>query len=217
MEPSRVSLPHAPYRSVFEDGMSLPLFGAVLLATGYKLRIPFLSSIHNTSLSTPLPDPEACDTVTNNGRYLHPLFRHIFSLAPTHALRALAFICLPIFVENGISDFPQALLVVHVLDDPAILPPTSARRKPRSTTQHASGTASCSPVEAPRIRTPSPRASRIANVTTAAFCPAACGSPKPAWCEFATRDWVLVSRMAEDRGARRKRGGQVAGHRKGWR
>lgn len=109
---------------MFEDGTSLPQIDTVLLATGYELRIPFLPSIRNASLSAPLPDPTACDALTNNGRYLRPLFRHVFSLAPTHAPRALAFIGLPIFVDNAISDLAQALLVAHALADPALLPPT---------------------------------------------------------------------------------------------
>ncbi|KAH9066742.1 hypothetical protein EDB87DRAFT_1828084 [Lactarius vividus] len=77
--------------------------------------------------------------------------------------RALTFIGLSTFVENGISDFPQTLLVR------ARSPPTSARRKPLSTTQHASGTASCSPAEAPRIRMSSFRSSRIVGARAAAF------------------------------------------------
>ncbi len=111
---------------MFENGTSLPQIDTVLLATGYELRIPFLSSIRNTSVSTPLPDPDACDALTTNGRYLRPLFRHVLSLAPTHAPRALAFIGLPVFVENGMSDLAQALLVAHALADPALLPSTSA-------------------------------------------------------------------------------------------
>ncbi|KAH9072966.1 FAD/NAD-P-binding domain-containing protein [Lactarius deliciosus] len=110
--------PRAP---VFEHGTSLPQIDTVLLATGYELRIPFLPFIRNTTLSTPLPDPDDCDALTNNGRYLRPLFWHVLSLAPTHAPRALAFIGLPTFVEYGISDYAQALLVAHALADPALL------------------------------------------------------------------------------------------------
>jgi hypothetical protein len=117
--------PHAP---VFEDGTSLPQIDTVLLATGYELRIPFLSSIRNTSVSTPLPDPDACDALTNNGRYIRPLFRHVLSLAPTHAPHALAFIGLPVLVLNGVSDYAQALVVAHALAEPMLLPPTSALR-----------------------------------------------------------------------------------------
>ena len=111
---------------MLEDGSSLPHIDTILLATGYELRFPFLSSIRNTSLSTPLPDPDACDTLTNNGRYLRPLFRHVFSLAPTHAPRALAFIGLPTFIQYAMCDFAQALLVAHALADSSLLPPTSA-------------------------------------------------------------------------------------------
>ncbi|KAF8269762.1 hypothetical protein EI94DRAFT_1699223 [Lactarius quietus] len=100
--------PHAP---VFEDGTSLPHIDTVLLATGYDLRFPFLSSIRNTSVSTPLPDPDDCDGLTNNGRYLRPLFRHVFSLAPTHGPHALAFI------GPSRRTHPRR---------PSLLPPTSA-------------------------------------------------------------------------------------------
>ncbi|KAH9004791.1 hypothetical protein EDB86DRAFT_2885507, partial [Lactarius hatsudake] len=72
-----------------------------LLTTGYELHTPFLSSIRNTSLSTPLLDQDDCAALTSNGRHLRPLFRHVWSLAPTHAPRALAFLGLPTFVENG--------------------------------------------------------------------------------------------------------------------
>jgi hypothetical protein len=106
---------------VFEDGTSLPHIDTVLLATGYELHFPFLSSIRNTSVSTPLPDPDDCDDLTNNGLYVRPLFRHILSLAPTHAPYALAFIGLPQFV---MCDYAQALLVAHTLADPTFLPST---------------------------------------------------------------------------------------------
>jgi hypothetical protein len=111
---------------VFEDRTSLPHIDTVLLATGYELRFPFLSSIRNTSVSTPLPDPDDCDDLTNNGRYIRPLFRHVFSLAPTHASHALAFIGLPAFVQSAMCDSAQALLVAHTLADPTLLLPTSA-------------------------------------------------------------------------------------------
>ena len=111
---------------MFEDGTSFPHIDTVLLATGYELLFPFLSPVRNTSASTPLPDPDSCDGLTTNGRYLRPLFRHVFSLAPTHAPLALAFIGLPIFIENAMCDYAQALVVAHALTDPALLPPTSA-------------------------------------------------------------------------------------------
>ncbi|KAI0291234.1 hypothetical protein B0F90DRAFT_1824041 [Multifurca ochricompacta] len=116
-----------PFAPVFKDGTSLPHIDTVIFATGYELRIPFLSSsVRDTPIITPLPDPEVCDTLTNNGRYLRPLFRHIFSLAPTHAPRALAFVGLPIYVANAISDSAQALLIAHALADDKLLPPHSA-------------------------------------------------------------------------------------------
>ena len=113
---------------MFEDGTSLPQIDTVFLATGYELRVPFLSSLRNTPVSAPLPDPDDCDALTANGRYIRPLFRHVLSLAPTHAPHALAFIGLPILVANAVSDTAQALLVAHTLADPTLLPPISALR-----------------------------------------------------------------------------------------
>lgn len=111
---------------MLDNGTSIPHIDTVLLATGYELRFPFLPSIRNTSVSTPLPDPDDCDDLTNNGRYVRPLFRHVLSLAPTHAPGALAFIGLTNLVQYGICGFAQALLVAHTLVDPTFLPPASA-------------------------------------------------------------------------------------------
>ncbi|KAH9000381.1 hypothetical protein EDB92DRAFT_2100486 [Lactarius akahatsu] len=115
------------------NGTSFPLINTVLLAMGHERRVPL---IH----------PQ------------RPLFRNFFSLAPTHAPRALAFIGLLVFVENDMSDLAQVLLVAHAL-------PTSAcNKKQRSTTRHASGT---------RISGRVRRDPTIAGTTTAAFRPTA--------------------------------------------
>ncbi|KAI9452286.1 hypothetical protein BJY52DRAFT_941951 [Lactarius psammicola] len=69
--------------------------------------IPYYPSPSRTRM------PDACDALTNNVRYLRPPFRHVFSLAPTHAPHALSFISFPVSVASGISEF--ALLVVLAL------------------------------------------------------------------------------------------------------
>ncbi|KAI0264217.1 hypothetical protein BC834DRAFT_884304 [Gloeopeniophorella convolvens] len=112
-----------PHEVVFADGRSLSHIDTVVLATGYELSIPFLSSsIRSTSVVDALPDCGSLETLTNNGRYLRPLFRHVFSLAQNHPPLALSFVGLPIFVANSISDVAQALLIGHALANDTLLP-----------------------------------------------------------------------------------------------
>ncbi|KAH9042592.1 hypothetical protein EDB85DRAFT_2226217 [Lactarius pseudohatsudake] len=194
--------PHAP---VFEDGTSLPQIDTVLLATGYELRIPFLPSIRNTTLSTPLPDPDDCDALTNNGRYLRPLFRHVLSLAPTHAPSRPRLHRPPHLGRKRhirLCAGPRRRAGPRRSRRPPRSSPTSAHRKPRSTTQHASDTASAA--EAPRIRTRSSRSSRIVGARAAAVPPRGTRFTEP-WREFATsetmrlrRAWLELEARGED-------------------
>lgn len=54
---------------MLEDGTSLFQIDMVLLVTGNELPIPFLSFICNMSVSAQLPDPDACEALTDNGPY----------------------------------------------------------------------------------------------------------------------------------------------------
>lgn len=110
---------------VFEDGTELADVDAVILGTGYEFRIPFLSAPHSSVLAV---DPAtshnstSAPTLVSNLRYIFPLYRHIFSLAPALPPTALAFVGLPVLVANCPSDIAQSLFVAHALANSSVLP-----------------------------------------------------------------------------------------------
>lgn len=112
-----------PSAVVFIDGTSISGVDALLLGTGYELRIPFLERGHALQV-----DPAAHSNVTytqglvTNTRYLFPVHRHVFSLCPNHPINALSFIGLPLYVSNCPSDIAQSLYVAHIIADSNLLP-----------------------------------------------------------------------------------------------
>jgi hypothetical protein len=111
---------------VFVDGTALHDVDAIVLATGYDLRIPFLSPPHSSAIEEVLPTSHHIDSSTarslvTNQRYLFPLHEHVFSLSPAFPPTALAIVGLPIGVANCFSDSAQALYVAHALADPVLL------------------------------------------------------------------------------------------------
>lgn len=90
---------------VFTDGSSLSSVDALILATGYEFRVPFLSRIpSNSGIESPalITDPTTnansttAHALTSNLRYIFPLYEHIFSLSPQLPSTALSFVGLPI-------------------------------------------------------------------------------------------------------------------------
>lgn len=117
---------------VFTDGTYVSDVDAVILGTGYELRVPFLSSgdalivspgANSSSSSAGLGAPTQ---LTTNLNYIYPLHEHIFSLASSHPPTALSFIGLPALVANCPSDYAQALLVACALADASLLPSHAA-------------------------------------------------------------------------------------------
>ncbi|KAH9850243.1 FAD/NAD-P-binding domain-containing protein [Lenzites betulinus] len=110
---------------VFEDGTSLSDVDALILGTGYEFRIPFLSAPHSSVLAidpAPTHNSTTARTLVSNLRYIFPLYRHIFSLAPALPPTALAFVGLPVLVANCPSDLAQSLLVAHAIANASVLP-----------------------------------------------------------------------------------------------
>ncbi|KAL0951308.1 hypothetical protein HGRIS_008015 [Hohenbuehelia grisea] len=107
---------------VFNDSSSLEV-DAILSATGYEVRVPFLSRGNALATDANIHSNETyTQGLTTNLRYLFPLYRHIVSLCPNHAPRALAFIGLPIFIANAPSDGAQSLLVAHMIANSSATP-----------------------------------------------------------------------------------------------
>ena len=107
---------------IFEDGSKLEV-DAILVATGYVMRKPFLEDGHAI-----FTDPSAHSNETGtkglvtNLKYIFPLHKHIFSLCPNYPPTALAFIGLPSAIPNCPSDYAQSLFVTNVILNPHVLP-----------------------------------------------------------------------------------------------
>ncbi|KAH9950628.1 FAD/NAD(P)-binding domain-containing protein [Amylocystis lapponica] len=111
---------------VFVDGSVLADVDAVVAATGYENRVPFLSAPRSGTLATdpaPAANSTTARTLTSNLRYVFPLHRHIFSLAPAYPPTALAFVGLPVLIANCPSDIAQGTFVAHALANASLLPP----------------------------------------------------------------------------------------------
>ncbi|PCH41963.1 dimethylaniline monooxygenase [Wolfiporia cocos MD-104 SS10] len=114
-----------PNSIVFEDGIELTDIDAVIMATGYELRVPFLSAPHSSAL---VDDPHASDNsstaqkLITNRRYIFPLYRHIFNLAPEMPPTALSFIGIPKLAASCITDYAQGLFVAHTIANSSLLP-----------------------------------------------------------------------------------------------
>ncbi|CCL98935.1 uncharacterized protein FIBRA_00942 [Fibroporia radiculosa] len=110
---------------VFVDGTAVTDVDAVILGTGYELRIPFLSAPHSSVLLADA-DTRANSTtagiLTSNLRYLFPLHRQIFSLASNLPPTALGFIGLPSLASSCPLYLAQGIFVAHTLANSSLLP-----------------------------------------------------------------------------------------------
>ncbi|KAI0032085.1 FAD/NAD(P)-binding domain-containing protein [Vararia minispora EC-137] len=104
----------------FKDGSSLSCVDTLLLATGYDLRIPFLTS---GGVLAEVDGPQPADELTTNGRYVHPLYEHTLSLDPTHPLGTLYFVGLILYNPTGMCDYAQGLFAAYTIADPRLLAP----------------------------------------------------------------------------------------------
>ncbi|KZV66746.1 FAD/NAD(P)-binding domain-containing protein [Peniophora sp. CONT] len=107
---------------VFVDGTQLTGIDIVVLATGYEERVPFLTQGGVLSVDKHRDPAKQGLDLSTNLRYIRPVWRHIFALDPALPPTALAFVGLPIFVNNGPNSFSAGLFIAHVLANPSLLP-----------------------------------------------------------------------------------------------
>ncbi|KAL5478743.1 hypothetical protein ACEPAI_2020 [Sanghuangporus weigelae] len=107
---------------VFVDGTEESGIDAVVLGTGYELRVPFLTAGGALDVSPGANTSEDHPAqLTTNLQYIYPLHEHVFSLAESYPPTALSFIGLNVLVPNCPTDFAQALLVSHAIANPSLL------------------------------------------------------------------------------------------------
>ena len=108
---------------IFSDGSSSTDIDAIVLATGYEKRFPFLEE---TGWMHVRPTADSNDTydlgLVTNTRYFFPLFKQFLPIIPQIPVNALAFMCI---IENVLRlrvSFAQTLLLAHAIINPNILP-----------------------------------------------------------------------------------------------
>ncbi|KAI0031621.1 hypothetical protein K488DRAFT_30306, partial [Vararia minispora EC-137] len=116
----------APAGVEFADGTAAAGVDTVLLATGYAVRVPFLTRGGRLPVLAPAEQAGDDGQLSTCLRYVRPLFRHVFALDAALPPTALAFVGLPVFVANAPSSTAQALLVAHAIADSAVLPSRKA-------------------------------------------------------------------------------------------
>lgn len=120
------------------DGTDLPDVDALILATGYEVRMPFLTAGgHLDEVDNKHPQP--ADRLTTNSYYIHPLYEHTLSLDMHYPLGALYFNGIVLYnptgefaagcacseTDNncpGMTDYAQALFTAYTIADPTLLP-----------------------------------------------------------------------------------------------
>jgi hypothetical protein len=114
---------------VFTDGTSTLDADSVILATGYEMRVPFLSAGNALTIDptarSPLNSSAETGRLITNLRYLRPLYKQILSLSSEFPMNALYFVGLPIRIANCPSDVAQAIFINNTILDPSLLPPRS--------------------------------------------------------------------------------------------
>lgn len=113
-----------PSGVAFRDGTFVSDIDALVLGTGYDLRLPFLEEGHALYVNASAKSNETyTEGLVTNLRYLFPVHEHVFSLCPNQPTNALAFVGLPIYVANCPSDAAQSLYIVHAIANSRLLPP----------------------------------------------------------------------------------------------
>jgi hypothetical protein len=105
---------------VFKDSTTLTSADTLLLATGYDLRVPFLTAGGVLEEVQEL-EPQPADRLTTNMRRVHPLYEHTLSLDASYPLGALHFNGLLLYNPTGMTDYAQALFTAYTLANPTLL------------------------------------------------------------------------------------------------
>lgn len=110
---------------MFTDGTSCSDVDAVISATGYELRMPFLEKGNvlraEPSTSSNMTRGHKPDLVTNF-KYIFPLHEHIFPLSSEYPVNALSFIGLLVHTDYRAADIAQSMYVAHSIANASLLP-----------------------------------------------------------------------------------------------
>ncbi|KAJ6519418.1 FAD/NAD(P)-binding domain-containing protein [Mycena sanguinolenta] len=102
-----------------DNGTTLQDVDTIILATGYEVRVPFLSAT-NFLDDTPHVLPSN-DRLTTNGRYMSPLYEHTVSLDSRYPPGALYFISLLTYNPTGMTNTAQATFAAYTIANSTLL------------------------------------------------------------------------------------------------
>ncbi|KZV85022.1 FAD/NAD(P)-binding domain-containing protein [Exidia glandulosa HHB12029] len=114
----RIASLYANGSALSVDGIWLNDVDTLVLATGYEMRIPFLTA---GGVLDEVKDPQPEDRLTTNLRYIHPLYEQTLSLDPSYPLGALYFGGLLTNNPPGSTNAAQALFIAYTIARPALL------------------------------------------------------------------------------------------------
>ncbi|KAK7064576.1 FAD/NAD(P)-binding domain-containing protein [Favolaschia claudopus] len=102
------------------NGTTIPNVDTIILATGYEVRIPFLSAGGFLDDASHLPS-DIGKRLTTNGRYISPLYEHTVSLDAQYPLGALYFISLLTYNPTGLTNTAQATFAAYTIANASLL------------------------------------------------------------------------------------------------
>ncbi|KAJ7275453.1 FAD/NAD(P)-binding domain-containing protein [Mycena haematopus] len=103
-----------------ENGTTLPDVDTIILATGYEVRVPFLSAT-NFLDDAPHGLPFDGARLSTNGRYISPLYEHIVSLDSRYPSGALYFVSILTYDPTGIANTAQATFAAYTIANASLL------------------------------------------------------------------------------------------------
>ncbi|KZV73409.1 FAD/NAD(P)-binding domain-containing protein [Peniophora sp. CONT] len=115
----RITHIHANGTVRFKDGTEAHNIHAIILATGYDIRIPFLTA---TGLLDEVKEhTNTTLRLATNARYVRPVYEHTLSLDPTYPLGALYFNGLLSYNPTGMCNYAQGLFAAYTIARPELL------------------------------------------------------------------------------------------------
>ncbi|KAF8213522.1 FAD/NAD(P)-binding domain-containing protein [Mycena galopus ATCC 62051] len=102
-----------------DNGTTLPDVDTIILATGYEVRVPFLTATNFLDASHELPLNGV--RLSTNGRYISPLYEHTVSLDSRYPPGALYFISLLTYNPTGMTNTAQATFAAYTIANTSLL------------------------------------------------------------------------------------------------
>ncbi|EJD51203.1 FAD/NAD(P)-binding domain-containing protein [Auricularia subglabra TFB-10046 SS5] len=113
---TRISSLDANGTVTLRDGRQLHGVDALVLATGYDVRVPFLDHLVESD-----ERPMNRYKLSTNSRYIRPLYEHTLSLDDSYPLGALYFCGILSYNPTGMTNYAQALFAAYTIADPLLL------------------------------------------------------------------------------------------------